>query len=227
MVHRPTVKDTPPQQAQPESARTDITWHMIVHDVTHHLAVIRLLAASLQSEAESSQVKRTMLGLTDQVDRAQSVLLTTHFPADPPISVGESVQEAVRAIQASVFRAIEVDVASAADSAVPTIGRVAMQRCLDNILGNAIMASGQDGHISVQATSCSEAAQIAVSNDSCGDGPYPTRPGHGIGLSIVRELVGEVGGRIDTVHAADHTITTLSVPIRESVIGDANATPPV
>jgi signal transduction histidine kinase len=75
-------------------------------------------------------------------------------------------------------------------------GRLAVRRCLVNVLDNAVRASGPDGTVTVAVQRTRDRVRILVEDDGPGFGKGPA--GDGLGLSVTRQLLGQMGGELST-----------------------------
>ncbi len=123
--------------------------------------------------------------------------------------------------------AFPVDVDAPADGTLPpvTINPTAMRRVIGNLVRNALESLDGDGSVRVGVRRDGEAIVLDVADDGCGLNagqidrvfePFVTTraAGSGLGLTIVRRLVSDAGGRIEVDSAPGRGSTfTLIFPV--------------
>jgi signal transduction histidine kinase len=151
-----------------------------------------------------------------------------------PVEVTAEIEEAASLIEPRATEAgLEVSVELPERSLWARADRGALQRILNNLLGNAVKFTEADGSIAVRAATAGESVKFEVEDTGMGidpdrlpelfepfkqasDGPERSHEGSGLGLAVTKRLVDRMGGAIDVETAVgDGTTFTVSLPRTE------------
>lgn len=198
----------------------------IAHDLRTPLSRIRSrLEAAEQAAAGSSQ--QTLLAAAiretdDLLDLFSALLAISEIEGQSvrsrfqPVDLGGAVEEIVEAYRPATDEAgmtIAVDA-----SAISVLGdRKLLQRCLANLLDNALTHTPRGTHIRVAIRQDGDKAEILFADDGPGipDAEHArmfrrltrldrsrSTPGHGLGLNMVAAIVGAHGGTVEILPIA-------------------------
>jgi signal transduction histidine kinase len=148
-----------------------------------------------------------------------------------PVEVGLLIDAALGDLQSELdAHGFEVDVEGDAD-VPPILGdEGALRRALDNLVANAIKYAGQGAWVGITSRVVARDVEIAVADHGAGisasDLPHifePFRrggemaasaiPGSGLGLSLVKSIVEDHGGRVAVETSAQGTTFRLRLPM--------------
>ena len=194
-----------------------------VHELRNHMQVATLALAAIKagnvgmSGATGAILDRSMIGLKHLIDRAVDEVRAESGPKAPrqliPLAafIAEAKVTAMLQAQASecAFSVPDVDIKLAVEG-----DHELLMSAVSNLLQNAFKFSHAHGEVSLHAFAVGERVLIEVS-DSCGGLPAglhedllrpfvqagENRSGLGLGLSIVKRSIEEMGGRL---HVHDH-----------------------
>ncbi len=200
----------------------------LAHEINNPLGGLLNAADTIQHYADRPDVvrKSAMLlerGLQHLRDVARATLDHNRIDrAGAPLRA-EDLEDLRLLIAPEIARqgqVLEWTVEAAADDVNPFPAGPVRQIAL-NLLLNASNAAGRGGSVGLRVASNAEGIEIRV----CDSGPglpeaalqrllsaEPVQPGGGVGLRIVRDLVAELGGRIE--HERATTTTTITVTLR-------------
>jgi signal transduction histidine kinase len=183
---------------------TPLGQRQLSHDIHHELGTILMLASLLSSATDvgpDSKVRaRQMLDeirWLDQLQRAYEEMVAE--PADPvPPSPPPRIRlDAIAAeVVATMRLATLTRITLIATEAWAHTDRLAYWRALRNIVGNAVRAAGDGGHVEVRVTAADGWAVVQIDDDGPGLGAVP--PGRSsLGLGIAENLAAACGGRLE------------------------------
>ena len=174
----------------------------LCHDLKQPVAAILVIAseaASLPAHELSDGVRSRLRQIEEQAEALAEVIDST-LGAVPDTDADAPATTDLDATLAAVVSLTRLtyggEVALAADAARARVGlgHVLVRRVLGNVLGNATRAAGAGGRIWV--TSSRIPARVVVDVDDDGPGWGQMAPGHGLGLSIVTEVMAATGGSV-------------------------------
>jgi len=187
------------------------------HDARQELALLVAMAEQLQHAAELATEHRREAGaIVRQARQTAGILRGAIAPADPHdkrVAVSKLLADLVRQLAAlsptTVTCTTERDLYLECD-------RSRLRRAVLNLLDNATRAAGADGRVEVRANGDGQAVRIEVEDSGPGFGRAD--PGvASIGMSMVRDWIADVGGRIDIVDGSlGGALVRLVVPITPS-----------
>jgi len=211
----------------------DTTLRGFSHDLKNPLAVLRANTDYLRESNPRPDVKDIVKDFDQVIDQMQRLLddlvtvasnQTTFMQITPQkievATVTERLRRRLRAlvhgrdIRASVFRTREAPEAISTD-------QILLDRVIDNILTNAAKYT-ERGSIVIELDGTPQSLIIKVSDTGRGIAPEDLektfRPGgsdrqmratfsHGVGLSVVVQLLGQVGGRLEVMSKPAHGTT--------------------
>jgi signal transduction histidine kinase len=219
----------------------------LMHDLKTPLTSMLGYARSLASFGEDAEFRQeageVIATEAKRVNELLDALLTLDqirfAPTDPEAHCDVvEVMERVEGSIASAAAAKHVQlVTHVPESGVPAlaIAEDELMRILANVVENAVRFSPESGEVVVEVSSRGRQVQIQVSDEGPGipesDLPHVTerfyrvdrarsRGGHGLGLSIVRELTETRGGMLALVNRSPHG---LQVSIQLPVYAEAGA----
>lgn len=183
----------------------------VAHDLNNLLTVIRGNVDLLNVGDADNPLLGDVIAATERGKRLTNRLLATsrraHAPTDLPVN--ELIDELVGLLQRAFGKTYAIDVEHGADPA-PTVDAVRLEQILLNLLVNARDAQPDGGRIVVRTVgSASGRVVLEVEDEGPGVPPeiqhsifetfFTTKSeekGSGLGLSTVRLLVDEAGGKI-------------------------------
>lgn len=194
----------------------------IGHDLKTPLTPLRALLPTLIEDEQDQEIKEALYVLLRSVhsiqDQTEKILTIARLSRDDvtvvpePVLVYPCISEAVKKNWLSVERKhlqVTIDIAEDLTLLFSTSDAGTV---FDNLIGNAVKYTNQDGHIRV--SSCSEKGRqcVMVADDGIGlsseeadhvfdefymaDSSRHDRSSSGLGLAIVRRLVGLYGGMV-------------------------------
>jgi two-component system OmpR family sensor kinase len=163
-------------------------------------------------ELELRQVIESSRELNEIVDDLlRSATLSAHPPQGEPVDIAEvasSVADAeqLRASEAGIVVAAKAEGGQTVVSGVES----ALRRMISALVDNALRHTAPGGHVWLTTSSTPGLVELVVADDGSGIDPAsadrlferfnhssPGRPGHGLGLSLVREIVEAHGGSVN------------------------------
>lgn len=196
----------------PEARREAL---LLVHEHTEHIAA---LLEDVRELGERLRVARDPAHLRDEVARLRS------SPADraEPVVLGRVLAAAADA--AGVPRAkLQLSVDPLAE--VVVVDAVALRRIVTNLLENAVRhGPAGAGMVAIRADARADALVLQV-RDGSDARQEPTGPTsellpatHGIGLTVVEQLVRDLGGHLDVRPIRDGRVVEVVLPTRPAVV---------
>jgi signal transduction histidine kinase len=172
------------------------------HDARQELVLLAAMAEQLQHAANlATEHQRQVQAIARQARETAGILHAANAPASTPgqrIAVAKLLAEIVG--QLAALSPTNVTCAAGRDLYLEC-DRTRLRRAIHNLLDNAIRAAGHDGCVEVRATGDAQAVRIEVADSGPGFGHGA--PGvASVGMSVVRDWVAEVGGRIDIMEGS-------------------------
>jgi len=190
----------------------------VTHDIRNGLVPIRNVLQHLDEEAAARPGELATVYRERQETLTASVayledLARTYAQLSPPADQGRSDANTVLREAAAALRAPGIGVQLDLDEALPPVraAEVVLRRIVDNLVSNAVEAIGNTpGTLTLRSAgldSGDRRARLTVSDTGRGMGRtelqrafedfHTTRPdGTGLGLSVVRRLVADLGGTL-------------------------------
>jgi signal transduction histidine kinase len=192
----------------------------VSHDVNNALGSMLPLVQQMQEELRSGMLQATVL--REDLEQVQKSLQVCRriFGGMLSFSRGAArrsrhgqVRPALDTVSAILKygmgrRGIELSADVADDLPAVACGQSDLEQVLLNLLTNAREATPDGGHITVSVRAADDGVEISIADTGCGippqDLPRVMEPffttkshGNGLGLSICRSILWEVGGTID------------------------------
>ena len=213
----------------------------ISHDMTQPIIAQQHLLATLERQADLAPHGATLRGIRQALDSQKMLLddLVSYSQLDTlaatisfeHISVPELIDALCLEFRARA-QARGVRISARVDCAEVNSSRHVLLRILRNLLSNAIKYAIAEGEVLVTVTPVAEADGVkGVRFEICNDGPTipaaeqarifeeyvrlpdgRSQPGLGLGLTITRSLVSELGGTIDLVSQQGRTCFSVMLP---------------
>jgi signal transduction histidine kinase len=189
----------------------------VTHDLNNYLGALGVTLALLDREPGSPELIGQARDAAERMARLTTSMLQYvrgETPPLVPVDLAEIVRGVLRVIDRMIPRTIRVDL-QLSELAHPVRGATAeLEQLVLNLVMNAVDAMPDGGHlrIRVQPTG-SSATFLEISDDGRGiDTPRPGRR-PGLGLGIVRRVVGRHGGAVKVVPGNDGgTVATVFLP---------------
>ena len=197
----------------------------IAHEIRNPLNGIRLSMQVL----ERNPSPETVTMVIEEVDRLESLLRTLLMfdPGRSPELTHQSVlpiiQQAVRLLLPQAkLKNVGISIQPAVSDVVAAMDAAGLHQVLTNLLLNALDGVGPDGHVSVVLASECESVTIRV-RDSGPGVPAEFEPrlfeafsttksgGAGLGLAVSRELIRNMGGKLE--YEGNRPMTTFTVTL--------------
>ncbi len=199
----------------------------VAHDLNNLLMVIRGNIDLLRVRDDDKPLISDVIAATERGQRLTNSLLATsrraHAPKDLPLN--ELVDELVGLLQRSFGNSYTIDVEHCPDPA-PVVDAGRLEQILLNLLVNARDAQPDGGHIRVRTVD-SAPGRVVLEVEDAGPGVpsdiqdsifetfFTTKSdgtGSGLGLSTVRLLVDEAGGKIALRSSPDGACFRIELP---------------
>ena len=200
----------------------------VAHDLNNLLMVIRGNVDLLRMGHDDKTLLNDISDATERGKRLANSLLVTsgraHAPKDLPLN--ELVDELVGLLQRAFGMTYRIDVEHSTDPA-PTVDAGRVEQILLNLLVNARDAQPDGGRMLVRTTGSGHSRVVLeVEDEGPGVPPeiedsifetfFTTKPedqGSGLGLSTVRLLVNEAGGRIALCPSSKGACFRVELPV--------------
>ncbi len=191
----------------------------VLHDMRGYLTIIRGQCHGVVRDGRASGATIERLRIIDaEVDRiTHAIERTRDLLVDANrgprhvelVDLDNLTASAIDRIDgAAQARQVSINTARAAHGATIVGHRTDLERVLDNLLLNAIVATDKCGVVDVGITQVGEELHLTVGNDVA-SGEQDTS-GWGIGLQIVREIVARNGGRMISRGTGDRASVVLA-----------------
>jgi len=179
-------------------------------------------ALSAEKTAEHLERIGRQVEYADQILGALSTFVSLPAPAAAPLSLGESLEEALERNPVSGDVVVTIGNLECAPTVLADPGQ--LQIVFGNLLRNAREAMAEGGCLDVVARRVGDQVEVAVSDTGCGiaardlprvlDPLFTTKPrGMGLGLAISRLLLETLGGGIQVASELGRGTTfTLTLP---------------
>lgn len=195
---------------------------VVAHDLRSPLAAISLLAQTMrrrpQAQVDPVAIDAICRATTRMNRLIQDLLDVAHLDAAQPLSVKREVTPAAELVTETADQALawlgtsgrSLQIEVAPDLPQVLADRARFGQVVDNLLNNAVKFSPADSRIVLGARALGGEIVFSVSNEGRGipadvvphvfdrfwQGDASDRRGAGLGLSIAKEIVGALGGRI-------------------------------
>lgn len=186
------------------AADSELTPGGLLHDLCHHMMTLSLLADSVREDSALSADSRQRMELMMQemfriVDIITDSMPSAAAPATPGVAD-------VRLLASDVanLAGLAYDTTVSVAPGGPAVIRISpslLWRVLANLVDNAVRAAGRGGRVDIRIEQgLDTVVEVTDSGPGFGGGP----PGAaGLGLTVVRQLLDAVGGRLDVCDGPD------------------------
>lgn len=214
----------------------------VAHEVNNPLAGIRNSFALIKSSLDESHEYYELLELVDtEIERISSIIHQMYqlYRRDPIAAkqlIIERVLEDVVCLLEPIARRhqVSLQINSPAQATSATLSEGELKQVLFNLIRNAIQASKPDQEVTVVTESDEDQVQLKIIDHGSGiaDDVLPhifepffstkgqLREGLGLGLSVTRNLVESIGGKIEVETKVGHG-TTFSVTLPRHLSEDS------
>jgi two-component system, OmpR family, sensor histidine kinase BaeS len=200
---------------------------LLVHEVRSPVAALVAIAEAVRDGAEPA-VLRELAGLAVRSSRSIERILDEAAPASLRIERVDLVELVRDAVTASVLAGglvrLSVDRSRIELDADP----IRLRQAVDNLIRNALDHSGSSDEVVVRAEHDADSVLVSVSDTGRGIAPRDhariferglrldsAAPGSGLGLDVVREIVGAHGGTVTIASELGRGATfTIALPGR-------------
>lgn len=209
----------------------------VTSQVAHDLrSPLTSLQAVLRHWKETTQTDSDYLNLLElSVKRIHSIaneVLDRHGPQKPAVKVFSIHRVLDELIGEYSSSRSGIRFQKSYDEAISCCGnRDRIQRAFSNIIKNAVEAMRGEGEIAIRTSTEDHLGVIAISDQGPGIDPEKLiqvlrggysegkKEGHGIGMTVVRETIGEHGGKLEAdSQIGSGTTFFVKLPLAESVI---------
>jgi signal transduction histidine kinase len=187
-----------------------------LHDsISQDLFSASMVAGGLRKALPAdSELRHQAVSLEQSLERTKremrSMLLELRPVALEDTGLAEALHELCRAYQVRLGIAITAHVdAAGLDASLEH----AVLRVVQEAIGNAVR-HGEPTAIELRVTRTDERVAVTVRDDGRGFDPVAARRRHGMGLGLMRDRVGELGGTVEVVSAPEQgTTVRVLVPV--------------
>lgn len=200
----------------------------LLHDLGHQMMTLSLLAESVRDDSALSAESRQRMELVMQemfriVDIIADSMPTDVSPAAPgTVDIRLLADEVAHLAGLAYATSVTVE---PGEPAVIRVGASVLWRVLANLVDNAVRAAGPDGRVDIKIEQ-RFATVLEVTDNGPGFGAGAAGMA-GLGLTVVRELLDSVGGRLEVSDApGGGARVRVSFPLdRQSRLAPAAASP--
>lgn len=204
-----------------DSKRLEQRVHQSVHEARNPLTTVKNYVQILSNKnADEEWAKRDLKIIGEEIERVEQILREladfSQEKTSPqqPVAINQVIRDLVWILQASILDAhqIEADLDLGDDLPLLPVRADGIKQIVANLVNNACEAMRDGGKITIRtraniATEDGLHVELSVSDQGPGIAPElmprlfeggatDKGDGHGIGLAIIREMVGEWGGSI-------------------------------
>jgi signal transduction histidine kinase len=200
---------------------------MLAHELRRRVAALSVVGEAIGRQRDQGNDVERMLGLLlgeiDELGRLADEVLRASRPGTQEADGAAAVRAAARTV--ATARGITVEV-TAPEAAVPVRASATMLRqTVENLLDNAARYADA-GPVEVDVRPDPRRGHVDIVVADRGPGPVGPRagrrPGHGIGLFLVRRFLDEVGGRSwVSERPGGGTLVGIRLPLRQPELGAA------
>ncbi len=203
----------------------------VVHDIKNLVSQLSLLATNADKHADNPAFQKDMVDtVRDSVEKMNSLLLRLHKGTDPATLDSVDLVDLLNEMQQRYSHAEPRPVLDLHQNHVlVTASKDQLFTVLSHLLDNAIAAADKTGSVILRLTADDETAVIDVEDDGEGmDAGFvrdqlfqPFRStksgGYGIGAYESRQIIGELGGRLDVISKpGEGTTMRINIPLQRS-----------
>jgi signal transduction histidine kinase len=170
----------------------------LMHDLGHQMMTLSLLADSVCEDGALPSAARHRMEIVKQEIFRILQLIADFAPSDAATARAERVDIRAIAGEAAQLAGLTYDTGVTVEPggpAVISINPSILRRVLRNLVDNAVRAAGPSGQVLIRVEQTQETVlEIADTGPGFGLGPSGAT---GLGLTVVRNLLDAVGGRLD------------------------------
>ncbi len=223
----------------------------VAHEINNPLAIIKEAAGYLSVLLKKDELaamprkevfEKTLLKIENSVKRARTIthqLLGSVGKTESvlaEVDMGELVNETIQLVNKDAQdKKIDVLLHGADNQKAIWVNPEKVRQILINLMSNAIQATPEQGHISIQVDNTDGGVSIDVKDTGSGipkenlekifEPFFSTKAageGTGLGLFVTREIIEKLGGRLDVISRVGHgTRFTVRLPDQSKVAADA------
>jgi signal transduction histidine kinase len=180
----------------------ELTFRGLMHDLGHQMMTLSLLADSVRDDSALSADSRHRMELVMQeMFRIVDVIADSIVPgAGPPVPAAIDLRELAGDV--AQLAGLTYDTTVTVEPGRPAlirIGSTQLWRVLVNLVDNAARAAGPGGKVTIGIEQGRDTI-IEVTDNGQGFGGGPAGAA-GLGLTVVRQLLDAVGGRLEVTNA--------------------------